>query len=322
MMRLRLLYMIMIVRITYLIYKFLLVKNKNIFINNNMNMSGDFMKDFGLNNSATSSSTENKAPEQSPLSSASIDNSQGFESPISSSSSSNSSIKSLQTVRLENPTQSVVQTEEINEGLKMSISSIKESQHFISHGGVNKQTIEDLSMNTVKFEKLFDCFKNVNVQSKLWFSQDNSGNFIITVDNGLDIFGVSNLIPTTFSPFRSTARFLCGQNRDKTYNILKSQFEEYMRFLTYIITLIEGDCDSKKEIIVFGDRNKELIREIVVGLYEIKKTYSDFKKIPTLIDSIITTFTDFNSMYDDVCKKNHNLKIKFSSNTRLRSDSF
>ena len=36
------------------------------------------------------------------------------------------------------------------------------------------------------------------------------------------------------------------------------------------ITLIEGECHSK-EIIVFGDRNKKLIRETVVGLYEIKK---------------------------------------------------
>ena len=291
-----------------------------------MNMSGDFMKDFGLNNSATSSSTENKAPEQSPLSRASNENSQEFESPVStsssSSSSSNMSTKSLQTVRLEDSTPSVTQNEEINGELKMSISSIKESQQFISQGEVNKQTIEDLSMNTQKFEKLFDCFKNINVQSKLWFSQDDSGNFIITVDNGLDIFGVSNLIPTTFSPFRSTARFLCGQNRDKTYNILKSQFEEYMRFLTYIITLIEGDYHSKKEIIVFGDRNKKLIRETVVGLYEIKKTYSDFKKIPTLIDSIITTFTDFNSMYDEACKKDHNRKINFPSTIRLRSDSF
>ena len=183
-----------------------------------MNMSGDFMKDFGLNNSATSSSTENKAPEQSPLSRASNENSQEFESPVSTSSSSstssNMSTKSLQTVRLEDSTTSVTQNEEINGELKMSISSIKESQQFISKGEVNKQTIEDLSMNTQKFEKLFDCFKNINVQSKLWFSQDDSGNFIITVDNGLDIFGVSNLIPTTFSPFRSTARFLCGQNRE------------------------------------------------------------------------------------------------------------
>ena len=91
------------------------------------------------------------------------------------------STKSLQTVRLEDSTPSVTQNEEMNGELKMSISSIKESQQFISQGDVNKQTIEDLSMNTQKFEKLFDCFKNINVQSKLWFSQDDSGNFIITV---------------------------------------------------------------------------------------------------------------------------------------------
>ena len=52
-------------------------------------------------------------------------------------------------------------------------------------------------MNTQKFEKLFDCFKNINVQVNCGLVKTIVV-FIITVDNGLDIFGVSNLIPTTF----------------------------------------------------------------------------------------------------------------------------
>ena len=300
-------------------------------------MSNEIMEDFNLtrsnsNLSTPSSTTENKEP--TPPSSKSSQSSQSSKSSKSSQSpiylkspvthnesvllvSSNDSNNSENTSSKQN-----LDTDKQQNLLEVSLSSVVTDTIEIQT--ISKETILDASVNTQNFETLFACFKDVTVGSKLWFETDDNGKNIISIDNGFDLLGIGNYfsIDFNFTPIRSTSRLLFGQNRDRTYDVLNKEFGNYMKFLTYILTLL--DHDPKNKIIQnIGARNKDLIRNIVVqGLYEIKNTYKDFIKIPSLVDSIITTFTDFNEMYDKAISTNPRNFSSDTNQTRDRSGSF
>lgn len=301
-----------------------------------MNMSNDFINDFGLNDSSSSSLLATKTPEPSPSSSSEINaaSKTSLNGSCESNSSGTDSGSVLTTTVEQNSVQSpthanaqarsqpgLVSNSELlydtNQVDKMATSFTTIDFNETNSYCINETTYTNLSENTLNFKKLFDCFLDVKPKSKLWISTDNSGSITISVDNGIDIFGITDNFSMDFSPFRATTRYLFGQNRQKTYNVLKEHFENYMKFLTYILTLLENNKTNFK-VQKCADDNKKFIRTIVVGLYEIKNTYEDYKEMQTLIDSIITTFTDYEKMLDDISEKT----LQQRADLRVRSDSF
>ena len=301
-------------------------------------MSNDFINDFGLNDSSSSSLLATKTPEPSPSSSSEIN--AASKTSLNGSCESNSSgtdsgsvlTTTVEQNSVQSPTHAHAQAQarsqpglvsnseplyDTNQLDKMATSFTTIDFNETNGYCINETTYTNLTENTLNFKKLFDCFLDVKPKSKLWISTDNSGSITISVDNGIDIFGITDNFSMDFSPFRATTRYLFGQNRQKTYNVLKEHFENYMKFLTYILTLLENNKTNFK-VRKCADDNKKFIRTIVVGLYEIKNTYEDYKEMQTLIDSIITTFTDYETMLRDISEKT----LQQRADLRVRSDSF
>jgi len=89
-----------------------------------------------------------------------------------------------------------------------------------------------------------------------------------------------------------------NQSREKTEKFLNVEFIEFIQFLDkylifldervqYIVKVIEKDYQT------LTDEIYEFINNIIPGLYNLKKTYPNCKKLKCRIDSIIMTLVDF-----------------------------
>ena len=89
-----------------------------------------------------------------------------------------------------------------------------------------------------------------------------------------------------------------NQSREKTEKFLNVEFIAFIQFLDgylaflddrvqYIVKVIEKGYHTLTEEIC------EFINNIIPGLYNLKKTYPDCKKLKCRIDSIIMTLVDF-----------------------------
>ena len=84
-------------------------------------------------------------------------------------------------------------------------------------------------------------------------------------------------------------RWWYSQNRKKTFADLTKDFMNFTDFLDNLLT------DSESSIII----NKIIlfINDLMIGLYNLKITYPDYKNIRCKIDSIIMTLIDFKNNY-------------------------
>lgn len=185
-----------------------------------------------------------------------------------------------------------------------------------------KQTysLADMSYNTHRFYSNFKVFEKVTEGCKLWIDEEKN---TIEVDNGFNILGVGvpSILPSSVTPYQSTMRYFSGQNRLKTHDYLKKEFEEYMKFLTFMLAAMETNDSQIEGYRNFALQNKENINVITIGLYNLRKTYESDEKMKALIDSIITTFADYRNKVDINMKKTNITMTTENIYTRKRSGS-
>ncbi len=93
-------------------------------------------------------------------------------------------------------------------------------------------------------------------------------------------------------------RVLFNQSRQKTENYLNEEFTRLIRYFDKYLVFL---ASTPSFIIKVLDKRYEklteeictFINEMIPGLYNLKKTYPDFKKLTCRIDSIIMTLVDF-----------------------------
>ena len=91
--------------------------------------------------------------------------------------------------------------------------------------------------------------------------------------------------------YQKISRWWYCENRGKTFGYLDKDFTKFAKFLDLIKIEIQtfNSIYYKK----LSSNIKKLINRIIPGLYNLKKTYSDEKKIVAKVDSIILTLIDF-----------------------------
>ena len=86
------------------------------------------------------------------------------------------------------------------------------------------------------------------------------------------------------------------QDRYKTDKILEDEFNKFVIFLdnySDCLSEIKGLAQLNENYNLLLRRIVTLINQLIIGLYALKQTYSDFKPIKCRIDSIILTLIDF-----------------------------
>ena len=162
-----------------------------------------------------------------------------------------------------------------------------------------KQTfsLADMSYNTNRFYSHFKVLEHVVEGTKLWIDEEKNE---IQIDNGFNVLGmpVPTMLPFQITPYQSTLRYLSGQNRRKTHDYLKKEFEEYMKFLTFLLEAMKTQDSQTEGYKNFAIANKNNINIFVIGLYNLRKTYINDTAMTSLIDSIICTFHDYREKVD------------------------
>ena len=104
--------------------------------------------------------------------------------------------------------------------------------------------------------------------------------------------------------YQKISRWWYSENREKTFGYLEKDFTKFVKYLD----LIKIEVQSFNYIYYkkLSNNIKKLINKIIPGLYKLKKTYSEEKKIVAKVDSIILTLIDFKT---EISKKKINTPI-------------
>ena len=104
--------------------------------------------------------------------------------------------------------------------------------------------------------------------------------------------------------YQKISRWWYSENREKTFGYLEKDFTKFVKYLD----LIKIEVQSFNYIYYkkLSNNIKKLINKIIPGLYKLKKTYSEEKKIVAKVDSIILTLIDFKT---EISKKKINTQV-------------
>ena len=104
--------------------------------------------------------------------------------------------------------------------------------------------------------------------------------------------------------YQKISRWWYSENREKTFGYLEKDFTKFVKYLD----LIKIEVQSFNYIYYkkLSNNIKKLINKIIPGLYKLKKTYSEEKKIVAKVDSIILTLIDFKT---EISKKKKNIQV-------------
>ena len=161
-------------------------------------------------------------------------------------------------------------------------------------------------------KKKFNCIKNkliiikdIKINDKLGCDEDN----ILYIDK--------------YQWGQYFRRVWYNQSRKKTEQFLHQAFIEMIQFLDKYLVFL--DVTPKFIVKILDPRYKDLtdeickfINDIIVGLYNLKKTYPDYKELKCRVDSIIMTLVDFK----DKSQSHLTLAIYSPINIRERALSF
>ena len=142
------------------------------------------------------------------------------------------------------------------------------------------------SINDIKFETLQNKF--IDYEKKLSIIEElKEGDKLARSNNKIYFIHGKN------EWFVQPRRWWSNQGREKTFQHLDEDFSEFMKYLNEILQSL---------IFVYENRYKDLAKSvrkcadgIITGLYNLKKTYPEEKKLLCKIDSIILTLIDFKS---------------------------
>ena len=122
-----------------------------------------------------------------------------------------------------------------------------------------------------KFKTKLNIFKNIDIGDKI-------GKYA----NG-DYYIVKSGYTQTFW------RYWYNENRNNTWNYLDKDFSDFISYLDRILLKMNLNSFYKSVILDI----MSFVNEIIEGLYNLKQTYIDTKKMISKIDSIILTLLDF-----------------------------
>ena len=164
---------------------------------------------------------------------------------------------------------------------------------------INKNSLSNTVSNNVKLSENFNEFKN---KLKV-FTLISEGEKIGKYNNEYYIFS------NTWS--RQIWRWYYNENRNNTFLYLNEEFEDFIKFLDLIIETIKLEFSKEiyKNLI---NKINFFVKNIIIGLYNLKKTYIDSDEINNKVDSIILTLLDFKKESNEI------MDIKYS-NYKVRS---
>ena len=144
-----------------------------------------------------------------------------------------------------------------------------------------------------KFKKKLEIFKELKENEKLG-KQEIEGEIVYykVVDHRL----------------LWVSRWWNGEGRHETIKYLDEDFSNFMEYLDEVVQNLESDLFCKYRGLV--KKIRSFIDEILVGLYNLKKTYPNCKEMKAKVDSIILTLIDFKDKSESYVKqKNSNIKL-------------
>jgi len=163
---------------------------------------------------------------------------------------------------------------------------------------------ENLAINGVENPTIYECHKKDfdYIREKLSVIRDLNINDKLGYDEN-DVLYIDKYQWGQY--FR---RVWYGQSRRKTEKYLDRIFTELMQYLDKYLKFLDTTPDFIVKTI--DKRYKTLtgeicqfINDIIVGLYNLKKTYPEYKELKCRVDSIIMTLVDFK----DKVKKNEQI---------------
>ena len=110
------------------------------------------------------------------------------------------------------------------------------------------------------------------------------------------------------------SRWWYSEGRDKTIEYLD---EDFLKFMNYLDRIIDNlNTDQSGVFVLLVNNIREFINSIIPGLYNLKRTYSEYVKMVAKVDSIILTLLDFKEKTDNYLskhKQNVRLTVKNKS---------
>ena len=91
--------------------------------------------------------------------------------------------------------------------------------------------------------------------------------------------------------FVQLRRWWTKQGRSHTFNHLDEDFSKFMKFLDKVLNSLNVTYDNRYRLL--GKNLKDLANSLMTGLYTLKSTYPEEKKLICKIDSIILSLIDF-----------------------------
>ena len=143
-------------------------------------------------------------------------------------------------------------------------------------------TYEQKTNKEIKnFMTKFDIFKNIEIGDKI--GKYTSGKYYIVKAGYTQTFW----------------RYWYQENRENTWKYLDEDFNEFVMYLDRILLKVNLNKFYKNcifNLLMF-------INDIIQGLYNLKKTYIDTKKLVSKVDSIILILIDFKDKVNDSKKR-------------------
>jgi len=112
------------------------------------------------------------------------------------------------------------------------------------------------------------------------------------------------------------SRWWYSEGRDKTIEYLD---EDFLKFMNYLDRIIDNlNTDQSGVFVLLVNNIREFINSIIPGLYNLKRTYSEYVKMVAKVDSIILTLLDFKEKTDNYLSKHkQNVRLTVKSKSRL-----
>jgi hypothetical protein len=150
------------------------------------------------------------------------------------------------------------------------ISSILNKKGSISLNILEKDLVTIKNEGFLKFKKQLEIITTINKGDKLSKLEEYY----------IDVGGLG----------QKWKRWWWNQNRSKTFKDLSNDF---IKFADFLDDILEKMKSPNKKYIKLVNNIVVFVNELMIGLYNLKTTYPDYKEIQCKIDSIILTLIDF-----------------------------
>ncbi len=139
---------------------------------------------------------------------------------------------------------------------------------------LHEQELSKLQTEYSVYTTNFKQISNLKEGDKL--ARDNSGVYYIH---------------TSQAYFVQLRRWWSNQGRAYTFIHLDEDFTKFMKYLDTVLNMLSISFDTRCRKL--ANNLKDLANSLMAGLYTLKKTYPDEKKLVCKIDSIILSLIDF-----------------------------